>query len=363
MEGPTAEDEAEMEMEPLPGTAENLQVLPPILAARWLAPSTDPTHQLDPLEIRRKCVEVKGRSITLLAFADGRLFGIDSKCYHLGGPLGELGAIEDLVLEPGHLAEAVIACPWHGRKLRLSSGQAIDQYLDGRLFFSDTPAQRTYPAYVEADGAVHIVWSVNPQEIIPSDLVNCPGGPRTPISVSGGGGGGKVVQEAKGAQAARRTNLMKQRQLEHRQAAAQLRSPADDSGAICTPGIASHAERAALSDLYGRHNPDKVGSLEFLIEKYGGTQLLAAAREKYERAASVAPSSPGMPAAPATPLFKPPGNVLVTPLNKPQPLVLDLAPAPKKQQGQQGQQKGSPTSATKRQLSLQEAFARGGSAE
>jgi nitrite reductase/ring-hydroxylating ferredoxin subunit len=214
-----------MEVEPPVGAAENVRVMPPDLANAWLAPNADLSHQPDSREIRRKCIQVKGRSITLLAFADGRLFGVDSLCYHLGGPLGELGAIEDLVLEPGHPAEAVIACPWHGRRLRLSSGQTIDQHLDGRLFFSEAPAQRTYPAYIEADGAVHIVWSVNTQEVIPSDLVNSPSGPRTPIStVVSKGGDDKALQETRRAQAARRADLMKQRQLEHQQAAARLQA-------------------------------------------------------------------------------------------------------------------------------------------
>ena len=273
-------DEPEPEPEPEP-QVENLRVLPADLAAQWLAPGAGPA---DPGEVRRRCVDVRGRGITLIAFADGRLFAIDAMCFHLGGPLGAEGAIEDIVLEPGAAPEPVIGCPWHGRRVRLSSGTLLDTHLDGRLLESAGPVQRTYPAYREADGAVHVLWPLRP-ELVPSDLVNGPT-PRTPIS----SGGTEPAHECSGAARTRRAELMRQRQREHRDQAARVQKGA---GTIIAANSATTAERLALRELYAVHNPDKLPHLEALIEKYGGTQLLVAARDKYEPSPSVEPAAGG----------------------------------------------------------------------
>lgn len=258
---------------------ENVRVLPADLAARWLQPG-DETNETNGEQVRRLCIDVRGHSITLLAFDDGRLLAIDTKCYHLGGPLGQEGDIEDLVLEPGSPPEAVIRCPWHGRTVRLSSGQCVDVHLDGTIFFSDTPVQRTYLAYREADGAVHMLWPLAPK-FIPSDLVNGPT-PRAPISSS-------VAHAVSKGAGAHRAEVMRQRQREHHQHASTIQRHCEatqvrqyeKSAPGQRHGIATPAERSALVALYSKHRPDKLPNLETLIAKYGGQQLLAAAREKY----------------------------------------------------------------------------------
>lgn len=267
MECETAEQQPEPEVE-------NIRVVPADLAARWLGPGDGGG------QVRRLCIDVRGRAVTLLAFADGRLLAVDTKCYHLGGPLGGEGEIEDLVLEPGSAPEAVIRCPWHGRAVRLSSGQGVDVHLDGQVFFSDSPVQRTYVAYREADGAVHILWQLADGNI-PSDLVNGPT-PRAPISSS--------AHSSSAAAKAQRAEIMRQRQYEHRQHAGAIKqhrevaqAPQHCSSAPSPfPNSATEDERTALHELYSKHRPDKLPYLETLIAKYGGRQLLAAARDKYE---------------------------------------------------------------------------------
>lgn len=267
MECETAEQQPEPE-------AENIRVVPADLAARWLGPGGDGG------QVRRLCIDVRGRAVTLLAFADGRLLAVDTKCYHLGGPLGGEGEIEDLVLEPGSAPEAVIRCPWHGRAVRLSSGHGVDVHLDGQVFFSDSPMQRTYVAYREADGAVHILWQLA-NGSIPSDLANGPT-PRAPIS--------SPAHSSSAAARAQRAEIMRQRQYEHRQHAGAIKQHREvakaqqhcSSAPSPVPNSATAAERAALHQLYSKHRPDKLPYLETLIAKYGGRQLLAAARDKYE---------------------------------------------------------------------------------
>jgi nitrite reductase/ring-hydroxylating ferredoxin subunit len=59
--------------------------------------------------------ELYGRSVTILRYK-GQVHALDSKCYHMGGPLGEEGDIEDL----GN-GQTCISCPWHNYKAGLSS--------------------------------------------------------------------------------------------------------------------------------------------------------------------------------------------------------------------------------------------------
>jgi nitrite reductase/ring-hydroxylating ferredoxin subunit len=249
---------------------ENLRVVPADVAERWLAPGDGSSA------VRRLCIDIRGRAVTMLAFADGRLLAVDTKCYHLGGALGGEGEIEDLVLEPGSAPEAVIRCPWHGRTMRLSSGQQVDVHLDGQVFFSDAPVQRTYVAYREADGAVHMLWPLAP-ELIPSDLVNGPT-PRAPIS--------SAAHESSTSARVRRAEVMRQRQCEHRQHAGAIKQHHEAAQAqlqdASFSNTATAEERTALYELYSKHRPGKLPNLESLIAKYGGRQLLAAARDKYE---------------------------------------------------------------------------------
>lgn len=51
--------------------------------------------------------ELHGRTVTLLRHR-GTVHAVDSLCWHMGGPLGEEGDIEELAN-----GELCIRCPWH----------------------------------------------------------------------------------------------------------------------------------------------------------------------------------------------------------------------------------------------------------
>lgn len=59
-------------------------------------------------------VEVAGRNIALFLH-EGRVYAIDDRCPHAGGPLGA-----------GHVTEGVVMCPWHGWRFRVTDGCWID---------------------------------------------------------------------------------------------------------------------------------------------------------------------------------------------------------------------------------------------
>lgn len=54
--------------------------------------------------------DLHGRNITFIRH-NGKVHAVDSKCYHMGGPLAE-GDIEELA--SGHVC---ITCPWHNHKV------------------------------------------------------------------------------------------------------------------------------------------------------------------------------------------------------------------------------------------------------
>jgi len=60
-----------------------------------------------------KCVEVSGRSYALFK-VDGKVYCLDNRCTHLGGPLCK-----------GVLREFVIQCPWHGSRFDVRTGQVV----------------------------------------------------------------------------------------------------------------------------------------------------------------------------------------------------------------------------------------------
>ena len=63
-----------------------------------------------PMLTRVYMQDINGRNVTLLSHG-GQIYAFDSVCYHMGGPLGAAGDIEEL---GSHL---VISCPWHHRKV------------------------------------------------------------------------------------------------------------------------------------------------------------------------------------------------------------------------------------------------------
>jgi nitrite reductase/ring-hydroxylating ferredoxin subunit len=86
-----------------------------------------------PAEGDRTHVAVQGRHVTVFREV-GRLYCMDSICYHAGGPL-TIGDIEDVAMPDGenHLT---VVCPWHTYHVRLDTGQRMFRGLkpvDGKL--------------------------------------------------------------------------------------------------------------------------------------------------------------------------------------------------------------------------------------
>jgi len=71
-----------------------------------------PDAELAEGELRR--VEVGERRI-VLARQDGRVYALDERCSHLGGPLAD-----------GKLEDGCIQCPWHGSRFALEDGHPVD---------------------------------------------------------------------------------------------------------------------------------------------------------------------------------------------------------------------------------------------
>eukprot|EP00940_MAST-03C_sp_MAST-3C-sp2_P000704 g704.t1 len=120
---------------------------------------------------KRLHVKVRGRFLTIIR-GEGRLYCIDSICYHAGGPLG-LGDIEE---SDGHLC---IKCPWHHYALRLDDGKKMSQGLsvvEGKLVptgwqTTASPLQRTHPVEIRSsDGGVYVRLGPNNDEnVVRSD--------------------------------------------------------------------------------------------------------------------------------------------------------------------------------------------------
>ncbi|KAL4432388.1 hypothetical protein ABPG77_001687 [Micractinium sp. CCAP 211/92] len=97
--------------------------------------------------------QVEGRYVTVLQH-DGRLYCLDSVCFHAGGPLG-LGDIEEL---PG--GHSCLKCPWHYYFVSLESGEKWYQGTvagpDGKLlpgpWKSVGQRQRTHRVEQRPDG-------------------------------------------------------------------------------------------------------------------------------------------------------------------------------------------------------------------
>lgn len=55
-------------------------------------------------------VQAEGTSIAIFN-VDGKLYGIDSRCTHVGGPLDQ-----------GRLEGSIVTCPWHGSTFDVQTG-------------------------------------------------------------------------------------------------------------------------------------------------------------------------------------------------------------------------------------------------
>ena len=76
-----------------------------------------------------KCATLGQRPVALFNIG-GKVYCLDNRCTHVGGPLCE-GTLDDFVVE----------CPWHGSRFDVRSGQVVGPP-------ARTPV-RAYPAVVE----------------------------------------------------------------------------------------------------------------------------------------------------------------------------------------------------------------------
>lgn len=105
-------------------------------------------EQLRSMDGRRCHVVLDGRFVTVLEH-QGRVFALDSPCYHASGPLGE-GAVVDIEDIP------CIRCPWHQFLVSLDSGEEVTRKAKAPNF-SEDPNQvfqpPTYPMQPPSDGS------------------------------------------------------------------------------------------------------------------------------------------------------------------------------------------------------------------
>lgn len=90
---------------------------------------------------------LEGRTITVLLH-EGKPYCLDSKCYHMGGPLGELGDIEE------YNGTSCIRCPWHNYRFSLETGGQLEKNLQGNVC-EGASKQRVHPAYLDVD---NVIW-------------------------------------------------------------------------------------------------------------------------------------------------------------------------------------------------------------
>jgi nitrite reductase (NADH) small subunit len=85
-------------------------------------------------EGKAQLVELEGRSIAVF-HERGKLYAVDNKCPHRGGPLVQ-----------GHVEEGKVTCPWHAWQFDIETG--VCDTLAGA-------PQKTYPLKIE-DGQILI---------------------------------------------------------------------------------------------------------------------------------------------------------------------------------------------------------------
>jgi len=108
-------------------------------------------------------IRVQGRYVTVLRLG-GRLFCIDSVCYHAGGPLGS-GDIEEVN------GKSCLVCPWHNYQVDIATGDKYYQqmkFVDGKMvegeWASNGIKQRTHTV-TEDEGAIWVTLSSDPLQI------------------------------------------------------------------------------------------------------------------------------------------------------------------------------------------------------
>eukprot|EP01128_Nolandella_sp_AFSM9_P006365 TRINITY_DN3253_c0_g1_i1.p1 TRINITY_DN3253_c0_g1~~TRINITY_DN3253_c0_g1_i1.p1 ORF type:complete len:144 (+),score=15.44 TRINITY_DN3253_c0_g1_i1:21-452(+) len=71
-------------------------------------------------------IHVRGRPI-LLTYSKGKVYALDARCYHMGGPLWQSDVVD--VEDIG----TVLVCPFHGYKITLSGGERVYTAMGGKL--------------------------------------------------------------------------------------------------------------------------------------------------------------------------------------------------------------------------------------
>ncbi|KAL3150714.1 hypothetical protein ABBQ32_000501 [Trebouxia sp. C0010 RCD-2024] len=108
--------------------------------------------------------EVHGRTVTVLRH-NGKVYAIDTACFHQGGPLGTEGDIEDIN------GVACLRCPWHGYKVNLDSGGQVQTSLSGQVC-EQHGKQRTHNVYDGQDGHYWVDIVVDSIPAAASDVYN-----------------------------------------------------------------------------------------------------------------------------------------------------------------------------------------------
>lgn len=78
------------------------------MAKSWRLPKGEA-----PIEGQQRLVTVDGRSIAVF-HRGGKLYALDAKCTHVGGPLDQ-----------GRVEGSAVVCPWHGSRFDLSTGAVV----------------------------------------------------------------------------------------------------------------------------------------------------------------------------------------------------------------------------------------------
>ncbi|KAF5836392.1 hypothetical protein DUNSADRAFT_5962 [Dunaliella salina] len=123
-----------------------------LVYASKLGPITSPVEDLK-----------ADRYVTLLR-RSGKLYGIDSICFHAGGPLG-IGDIEDVNGNP------CLVCPWHYYKVDMATGDKYYQQVkfeNGKMvpggWASNGIKQRAHTV-TEVDGSLYLQVSSQPIKV------------------------------------------------------------------------------------------------------------------------------------------------------------------------------------------------------
>jgi len=181
-------------------------------------------------------LKIKGRYITVIRL-DGKVFAIDSVCFHAGGPLG-IGDIEDVNGRP------CIVCPWHYYKIDVETGDKYYQQVkfeNGKMVQGDWASngvkQRVHAAE-ERDGGIYLTLSAQPSHV-DSDEYACsaPCGDRV---LSGGNKG--VVRRGSGSMPATQNvggdgRLPSGAVIKAAREAAQMSNPGAVGGGAALPGL------------------------------------------------------------------------------------------------------------------------------